>query len=146
MVNSRSKGQRGEREFIAILQKAVNDVLGDKAFELHRNLDQTRDGGSDVEGAPKKFDFCAFEIKRQEKLELSKWWKQAVKQSKEAAPSGALFRMPVLAYKQSRKSWRIITTVMINSRLSSVRWKAQAVISLEDFLTWYRLSLREAME
>lgn len=96
MSNSqRRKGACGERE----LAKALSELLN---LDISRNLDQTRDGGHDLDGLP-----FALEVKRQEKLSLGKWWRQAVEQ--------ANGRPPVLAYRQSRKPWRFVVPVMVMS-------------------------------
>lgn len=88
----RDKGARGERE----LAKELYDRLG---IELKRNLEQSRNGGYDLEGMPK----FAIEVKRHEKLEIAKWWAQATEQARLAN------RVPVLAWRQSRKPWAFRT-------------------------------------
>jgi len=126
MVSARNKGARGEREAIAILQAVVEECLGSEAFVLKRNLEQTREGGADITGAPLEYDLFSFEIKRQEKLELNKWWKQTVTQA------DATGRIPVLMYKQSRVEWKVIVPATL-AEYKSVR----AEISIHDFLNWY---------
>jgi hypothetical protein len=44
----------------------------------------------------------AIEVKRQERLEIKSWWKQACHQ---ARPGN---HIPVLAYRQSRQPWRFV--------------------------------------
>lgn len=92
--SQRNKGANGERE----LAKLLYDRLG---VELHRNLDQSRSGGYDIEGLP---DF-AIEVKRQEKLEVGKWWNQTCEQAEKVN------RIPVLAYRQNRRPWVFATTL-----------------------------------
>lgn len=92
--SQRNKGANGERE----LAKLLYDRLG---IELKRNLEQSRNGGYDLEGLP---DF-AIEVKRHEKLEVNKWWEQTVSQAERSN------RIPVLAYRQNRKPWIIATTL-----------------------------------
>lgn len=134
---SRNKGQRGEREFIGILQRVIDEVFGEDVYELKRNLFQTREGGYDVAGLPEQFDLIAFEVKFQETLNINSWWEQAVEQAGDKAP--------VLAFRQSRKKWRI----MINGMVPLIGdhfdpgLECRVEISLEDFLTWYRIFLKE---
>lgn len=95
MANSRQKGARGERDFIAALQQAAG-----KTLDLKRNLEQTREGGFDITG----LDNWAPEIKRYKEVTpalLSGWWEQAVSQSTER-------RRPVLAYRADRRDWRVV--------------------------------------
>ena len=88
---SRTKGARGEREFLHLL----GDELGES---LTRNLQQTREGGADclqVVG-------WAIEVKRCERLSRPKWWAQAVEQAERAGAQ------PMLAYRQNRQPWRVM--------------------------------------
>lgn len=106
-INSRAKGASAEREVIKILQSVVDRALGKDAFKLERNLEQTRNGGCDIVGAPKEFDFFSFEIKRQEKLQISKWMQQCIKQSRDD-------QIPVLIYRQARRPWRVVVSHRLN--------------------------------
>jgi hypothetical protein len=105
VVNIRSKGQRGEREAIDLLQEWLAPVTAAAKVdpvELSRNLTQTREGGYDVVG----LDWLALEVKRHENLQVSTWWKQTLRQ---ARPD----QIPMLMYRQNRTPWkfRIRTTV-----------------------------------
>ena len=93
MVNAIKKGKTGERELLTKLSELLN--LDEK---LTRNLDQTRCGGADCVQLPG----VAIEIKNQNTLNVTGWWKQAVQQAK------ALNRLPVLAYKVPRKGWLVV--------------------------------------
>lgn len=99
MVNIRSKGQRGEREAAALVTGWLKEVVTAAGIEhpvaLSRNLDQTRDGGYDLVG----LDWLALEVKRHETLQVSQWWKQAVRQAKDG-------QVPVLMYRQNRTAWK----------------------------------------
>lgn len=86
---SRRKGRVAENEFCRLL----GDELG---IDPCRKLGQARDGGNDVDVG--KF---AIEVKRHETLALPGWWRQAV-----AACGG---RIPAVAFRQSRKGWRVLT-------------------------------------
>jgi hypothetical protein len=89
-ASQRTKGQRGERDFL----KALGDELGES---LSRNLDQTREGGADclcVRG-------WAIEVKRQERLSRPTWWRQAIEQADRHGVQ------PMLAYRRNREPWRV---------------------------------------
>jgi Holliday junction resolvase len=88
-INSRTKGATAERELARIL----GDRLG---ITLQRNLDQWRAGGFDLIG----LDQLAIEVKRQENLNIGAWWEQARRQ--------ATGKIPILAYRQSRRPWAIV--------------------------------------
>ena len=85
----RTKGATAERELLARL----NEGLG---INLSRNLKQTREGGADCDD----LEGFSLEIKRQETLCLPDWWRQANEQAGD--------KIPVLAYRQSRKPWSFV--------------------------------------
>lgn len=87
-INVRQKGADGEREVCNLLQPTVDHVaneFGIVAPRLRRNLMQYSVGGEDIVGLP----WYSLEVKRVEKLDLAKWWEQAVAQAgrKEAGAS-----------------------------------------------------------
>ena len=106
-INSRDKGKRGEREFLNLLGAALGK-------DLERNLNQSDNGGCDCVSLLPGYNL-AIEIKRCEKLEVDKWWRQAVEQA------AKLHAMPVLAYRQSRHPWKIMIRL--------------------DYISWYKLYL-----
>lgn len=103
--SSRSKGQRGEREAIAILQPVIDEMFlaaGTAPPPLKRNLMQSMSGGYDVVG----LEWLALEIKRQEKSNIKAWWKQTIEQAQSE-------QTPVLMYRQNRAKWRVMMPVEI---------------------------------
>jgi hypothetical protein len=97
-INSRTKGKTAEREFIGELKELLGPEL---TSELTRNLDQTRDGGHDINGLAG----WAPEIKRYAKLLASdkkKFWEQTITQAT------AINQKPVLAYREDRAGWRAV--------------------------------------
>ena len=86
------KGANGEREFCRWLME--NFELG---IELKRNLDQVRDGGSDVMGLPP----FQFEVKRCEALAKRDWWLQVCNALQ---PD----RVAVVAFRQNRRKWHFL--------------------------------------
>lgn len=118
----RNKGASGEREVLALLSERLG-------IKLERNLSQTRSGGADCI----QLGRIRLEVKRQERLNISGWWKQAEEQAGYVSiPSGIDTYMgsdlnskkipggspgvspgdhrliPVLAYRQSRKPWTFV--------------------------------------
>lgn len=115
----RTKGASGEREVLALLSERLG-------IKLERNLSQTRNGGADCI----QLGRIRLEVKRQERLNISGWWKQAEEQAgyvyipsgiytyktghlnAEDFPGGSpgepVRLIPVLAYRQSRKPWTFI--------------------------------------
>lgn len=85
---SRTKGQRGELEVIEILRAHGWD-------RAHRNHQSGGQGGGDIARGP---EGCHFEIKRQERLNLPAWLRQA---HDEAGPHD----LPVVVFRQSRGQW-----------------------------------------
>jgi len=123
---SRNKGARAEREFIALVQEVVDEVLGEETFELKRNLFQTREGGNDVAGTPEKFDFYSLEIKRQEKLSIPAWRRQTREQARP-------HQWAILAYRQNHCPWHIIMEEPATGDTYEM--------ILEDFLEWFKSML-----
>lgn len=85
---SRDKGSRGELEAFA----ALGEMLG---VMLERNLQQSRQGGSDCV----KLKGFSVEVKRQERLARQTWWRQAVKQA------DIELAEPMVLYRKNRKPW-----------------------------------------
>ena len=97
---SRSKGQRGEREFADMLSAAFPDML-----RVRRNIDQAYDGGEDI--TPQMVPGFSIEVKRQEGLNLNAWWQQAVTQAMDRSIYDNDECVPALAYRQNHQQWRI---------------------------------------
>ena len=131
-INSRSKGQRGEREVVKLLQAACDEVYshyGLTAPFIERNQNQTNEGGYDLIGLP----FLAPEVKMCERFQLDKWWEQCEGQ----ATKGEL---PVLFYRKSRVKWRVrMYGFFVVDKHN--RRKYVADISIDDFLDWLKFMI-----
>lgn len=90
MLNSRVKGQNGERELCTLLGSIIN------RDDLVRNLEQVREGGGDILGIP---GLC-IECKRQETITMDTWWRQV------CVAADRVGCIPVLAWRQNRKPWQ----------------------------------------
>lgn len=132
---SRSKGQRGEREFAQLLtewaEPVVQSVEGARSLEMKRNLVQSRQGGHDLVG----LDWLAIEVKRQENLSIPAWWRQAVQQAERVPGS-----IPFLAYRQNRTPWRF--RVMVQS-LHCGKWSQPLAVDMDEATTkkWFQVEL-----
>lgn len=134
-INSRSKGQRGEREVRDFLQKVVDEVAFEKkmlfAPEVKRNLMQSMEGGHDLVGIPG----IAVEVKFCENPQVDKWWEQTLKQ---AARSKGL---PILIYRKTRAPWNV---VMVGSLpLGEENFSCRVTITLSAFLDWLHAYLMD---
>lgn len=108
-INSKQKGNSGEREFI----KEFKIVSG---VELKRNYEQTANGGHDVNVvrrcnlvAQVIDDQYAIEIKRHKKItphEMEQHWEQASKQAK------LLGKLPLLAFREDYRPWRMLVPLL----------------------------------
>lgn len=128
-INSRSKGQRGEREVRDILQKLMDEVAKEKkmlwAPEIKRNLMQSMEGGFDLVGIPG----LAVEVKFCETLQIGKWWQQTVRQAdKENA-------RPVLFFRQKNRPWRVVMNVVLTGTAAPMQVAAELEIGI--FLDWF---------
>ena len=132
-VNSRRKGKSGELE----LFKIIRDELG---VEIKRNLNQTQNGGADADRL-----LCGYliEVKNQQRLELAKWWDQAVKQAAEYP----LAARPLLAYRLANRAaddrWRCVTSLHYFVYTMPLNWDYGYTVdmSLTGFLFLWRESL-----
>ena len=134
-VNSRAKGQRAERQAIAVLQPIVDKVYREMGIEppaLERNLMQSMKGGHDVVG----LDWMALEIKHQETLHIEDWWSQAVWQAGDD-------KIPILMYKQNRALWSVRLLVRLKTPHNNV--VCPGIITLDAFLVWFELHLRQQL-
>lgn len=129
-INSRSKGQRGEREVIRILQPIIDRVYTGKGKEppqLERNLMQWAKGGYDLNN-----DFgMAIEVKYQEKDYDPAWWRQTVRQAGE--------RLPVLFFRRNRVKWKVQTLGSIPGSELLV----PVILTLDDWLFCFEKYLQQ---
>ena len=88
-INSNQKGKAGEREFAKLCRE--------KGFEgVRRGQQYSGIEGKDVVG----LDGVHIEVKRVERLNLSKAMKQAIEDSGEE-------NMPIVAHRKNREEWKI---------------------------------------
>lgn len=87
--SSRTKGAVAEREWAT--------KLGEYGFNATRNRIGAK-GDDIIHNIPG----YSFEVKRQERLNIPAWIKQAVAQALVGN------RIPVLAFRQSREPWRVV--------------------------------------
>jgi len=131
-----SKGKRGEREAIKVLQPVIDKVFGDRGLEiplLFRNQNQSALGGYDIDG----IDWLALEIKRQETLNINQWWKQIVKQA-------SVDQVPVLMYRQNNKKWKVQMYGYLDCNGKRVKTKVE--ISIEAFLVFLETKMVQVLE
>lgn len=99
LINSRTKGAGGEREFARLLA----ELTGHKPA---RNLEQSRNGGHDLLATDPDhpLNHYALEVKRYSRITPAlqdAWWQQAVGQAERAGLT------PALAYRGDRQPWLI---------------------------------------
>jgi hypothetical protein len=120
---ARSKGARGEREIIDLLQPVVDaayQAAGKVPPHLKRTSSMQADGGGcDVHG----IDWLALEVKRCETLQVEAWWRQCLQQAKPG-------QLPVLVYRQNGRTWR--ARLWMRDEIVC----AVAEISLADFMLY----------
>lgn len=127
---AQSKGARGERLAIDLLQPIVDRVLGEKSVILARNSMQSRFGGYDVIG----LDWMALEIKNCETLNIPTWWNQVIKSCKAD-------QEPILMYKSNRVKFRIMMYGYLPIGLKKLRCPVD--IPFDTFACWFEHRLKE---
>lgn len=128
---SRNKGQRGEREVIALLQPVLDEVYASVGLEspaLARNLMQSHKGGCDLAG----LDWLAIEVKYQEAGNMGSWWDQTKRQAGKD-------REGVLFYRKNHAKWKVKMFGFLVAGGQRVR--APVVIEVEAFLAYLRIRL-----
>lgn len=130
---SRDKGKRGEREIVDMLQPIVDEVYA--AFELDppklkRNTLQSDGGGSDIAGLP----WLAIEVKYQEQMNITTWWKQTLEQA-------GSDRAPVLVYRRNNVRWAVRMFGMVGG--PGLGLTAAITVDIDVFLAWFRLRLTQ---
>jgi hypothetical protein len=128
---SKQKGKRGEVEF----NQLIDSLLGLLPFEeaALRGLPATDPAlmpRADVQGHGAdnlRVSGLAIEIKRQEILQVDKWWAQACRQADN------LGLVPVLAYRQNRKQW----TVCVPAYLLVIGLHGYITLTEEVFSQWF---------
>lgn len=91
-INSKQKGARGERE--------VADILRKHGFDARRSAQycgNTGDAADITSNLP-----YHIEVKHQERIEIDKWWDQAVHDAKENGKD------PILVFRKNKQKWRVV--------------------------------------
>ena len=114
-INVKVKGASGEREMCQLLQSILK-----LTYTPERNLDQVRNGGTDIICPP-----FGIEVKRCEKLALVDWWIQAKHDAEvfnnRMGDHGHQI-MPVVAFRQNGKPWEfLISATNIGCELGFLR-------------------------
>ena len=141
MVNIRSKGQRGERDIMKLLNDQVIDIrkeaqlppLDKIDLPFQRNQNQSAVGGSDLSNVIG----LEIEVKVQEQLSIGSWWRQTV------GSAGRTGGIPILAYKQSYKGWKFCMYGGISIGPNRSRFITKCQIDKECFVVWFRAYYRE---
>lgn len=100
-INVRAKGANGEREVCDLLQPIVDRVAAEHGLvapRLRRNVEQCQVGGEDIVGLP----WYSIEVKRVERVEIDKWWRQACVQATRRAAGSTSWDALV------RGGWRVV--------------------------------------
>ena len=88
-INSKQKGSRNEREVAELIRK-----YGFEARRSAQYCGNTGDAADITSSLP-----YHIEVKHQERLEIDKWWEQAVHDSKG--------KEPILVFRKNRQRWRV---------------------------------------
>ena len=139
-INSRSKGQRGEREVRDLLQKTMDEVGNGMGLpfipEVKRNLMQSMEGGHDLVGIPG----LAVEVKFCETLQVEKWWQQTLNQADRVGLE------PVLFYRKKNCRWRVHmwgTLGTRSNREGEDYFMAHPVdVTADEFFLWFEGHLK----
>ena len=126
-VNGKVKGANAERELAELLMRWGREV--NITLDLSRNLEQSRNGGHDLNGLEKYG--MAVECKRVEAMNMTSWWSQAVRQALTVKCT------PVLAWRQNRQPWRFRTVAWVHPANKPLTIDLEA----EQFKIWFQARL-----
>lgn len=135
-VNARSKGQRGEREVVRLLQTVVDIVHAKHKLEpliIQRNALQAHLGGCDLHG----LEGFAVEVKFCETLNLTSWWAQTLRQA------AALKAVPILLYRSAGEDWTVKWRCFINTPADRDQVELDVESELDEFLRWFEAAYEE---
>jgi hypothetical protein len=104
-ASERRKGADGELEVVKMARA--------HGWPASRNLDQPRDGGSDILGIPA----TCVEVKRCERADVWAWWRQVTDDAKPG-------EIPVVAFRRSGSQW--LAVVELDELLALLRFRAVA--------------------
>jgi hypothetical protein len=99
-INARAKGAAGERELATWLHESFPI-----AVKPERNLEQVRNGGSDLIVPP-----FMFEVKRVETLALGNWWQQVNASVNGYFSKNGVRLEPVVAFRQNKQEWNFLAS------------------------------------
>lgn len=128
-INARSKGQRGEREIIGILQELVDRTRVARQLApivLQRNTLQAHLGGDDLVGLGR----FSCEVKRVETDYNEAWWRQAVRQAGDT-------KVPILFYRRNKVAWAVKVRAYVSTPCDRDQHELDITLSLEDFILWF---------
>ena len=125
---SLQKGQRGERELARMLSERLN-------AEIKRKLGQARESGADILDVPG----LVIEVKRHEALAVRSWWNQVLRAERELRAVDGVRRIPVLAYRQNRRSWQFC----LPEALLGVSGDGYVTLHADTFLEWLEVFVDE---
>jgi hypothetical protein len=129
-INGKLKGKRGEVEFNVLIRNALGHLTLEEARLMGLpHTDVSKLAKSNVHGQCADslvVSGLAIEIKRQEILQLDKWWRQACVQADRHG------LVPVLAYRQNRKEW----SVCIPAYFLKVGFDGYITLTEEVFVKW----------
>lgn len=94
---AKQKGKRGEIQASTLLGCIVSDILGEQSLRPDGRLwSDVQAQSGDIVSIPG----LSIEVKRQETLNVTVWWRQTARQADD------LGAIPVLMYRQNRKPWK----------------------------------------
>lgn len=139
MVNARDKGQGGEREIADMLNYIIYSTMKKMAYPeaeclkgmrtVQRNQMQSAVGGNDLTECMG----LSIEVKRQEALSIPAWWRQTV------AAAERNKEVPVLMYRQNRKSWHVRLPIWIPLPANPFQGQVAVVgeVGIDEFKAWF---------
>lgn len=146
-INSRSKGIRGERDVIDLLQPIVtkctlllsssNNSTNCANIRLQRNTMQADGGGAKGNADIAGLDWLSLEVKNCATLQVEEWWKQC----ETACRNNHKQQEAVLIYKAGRGKWRVRMKGIIGFSVTETRCACD--IALSDFLLWFEKRVME---
>lgn len=143
-INVRSKGQRGEREIVDLLQCLIDPIRSKYHLTpviLQRNALQAHLGGADLHG----LDGFSVEVKFQESAFQAAWWRQCLEQANKSRHGDANANaVPILFFRGSRQPWVVMFRAFVNSPLDRDQVEMDVTTSLADFISWFNESYDEA--
>lgn len=144
MVHALNKGKTGEREIVTLLNKVLSELVAENSYpqdvvEMLQNVAQRNQNQSAVGGGDVNLFGVSIEVKRQEALQVDKWWQQCTTSASRNKD------IPVLIFRQNRLKWRVVMPgALILDKSAYMHTRIET--DIDSFKQWFKRIVFEKLQ